>query len=164
VSEAVVRDARNEDAQEFVRAYEAAWDAGLAELAGQRLDELVPFEARVDSFRAGLAQVSDDARVLVAESGGKIVGMATCRREGRTCELVALYVVPSAWGTGVAKDLHDAALAAMRARGAESALLWVVADNRRARRFYEREGWRVDGTTRTSELGPPEVRYTLELV
>jgi len=154
-----VREAEAEDAAAFVGAYEAAWDAMAAPLVAKRLADFVSFDDRVESFRAGLAQRSDDSRILVAERDGKIVGVATCVRDGETCELRSLYVVPDAWGTGVAKPLMDVGLDAMRERGAREATLWVVEANTRARRFYEREGWTPDGGTRMSELGPPEVRY-----
>jgi GNAT superfamily N-acetyltransferase len=163
VTNVVVRDARDDDAEAFVRVYEASWDAGLADLAGARLETLVPFETRLESFRAGLAQAGPDARILVAERDGEIVGIATCRCADARCELRALYVVPAAWGSGVAVPLMHGALTAMRERGAQGAFLWVVEANGRARRFYEREGWAEDGTTRVTELGPSEVRYVLEL-
>jgi GNAT superfamily N-acetyltransferase len=158
-SELAVRDAEPEDAEGFVRAYEVSWDAMAAPLVGKTLGELASLESRLDSFRSGIEQRSDDARILVAECAGTIVGVATCVRDGATCELRSLYVVPEAWGTGVARQLMEAALAAMRGRGAGEATLWVVDANARARRFYEREGWRLDGETRTSPLGPREVRY-----
>jgi hypothetical protein len=47
-------------------------------------------------------------------------------------------------------------------RGYPSATLWVLEDNLRARRFYEREGWILDGGRRDEAfLGVtvPEVRY-----
>jgi RimJ/RimL family protein N-acetyltransferase len=59
-----------------------------------------------------------------------------------------------------------AALGALRASGFATASLWVLEDNPRARRFYEREGWRHDGAKREEEfLGVPisEVRYRIEL-
>jgi GNAT superfamily N-acetyltransferase len=154
-----VRDARPEDGEAFVRAYELSWDAMAAPLVGKALSDFVSFEDRLESFRAALAQRSDDARVLVAECNGPIVGVATCVRDGSTSELRSLYVVPDAWGTGVAHGLLDTALDAMRERGAAEATLWVVEENARARRFYEREGWTLDGETRASQLGPREVRY-----
>ncbi|TMD25492.1 MAG: GNAT family N-acetyltransferase, partial [Chloroflexi bacterium] len=46
------------------------------------------------------------------------------------------------------------------------AILWVFAANDRARRFYERAGWRLDGGTRTWEASGaalPVVRYRLDL-
>ena len=158
----VIRQARLDDAEGFVRAHEAAWDAvGVVE---KRLGELVSFEDRVAMFEASLAKVSHDARAWVAERSEEIVGLAVCRREGaEAIELRDLYVVPSAWGSGVAKALMDTALEAMREAGVREALLWVGEENSRARRFYEREGWTADGASRASQLGPIEVRYRLAL-
>jgi len=158
-----VRDARAEDAEAFVRAYELAWDAMAAPVIGKGLAEFASFESRLESFRAGLAEASPDARILVAEEGDSIVGVATCRRDGESCELRALYVVPDSWGTGVAQRLLESVLDAMRDRGAGEAVLWVVEANGRARRFYEREGWMLDGEKRVSPLGPQEVRYRRSL-
>jgi GNAT superfamily N-acetyltransferase len=163
VTETSIRDAREDDAEQFVRAYELSWDATLADIAGAKLDTFVPFETRIESFRAGLREASPDARILVAERAGQIVGLATFRCEGETSELRALYVVPGAWGTGIAAQLMRAALSAMRERGAQEAFLWVVEENGRARRFYEREGWIADGELRDSSMGAREVRYGLEL-
>jgi GNAT superfamily N-acetyltransferase len=52
-----------------------------------------------------------------------------------------LYVVPSAWGTGVGVALLRAALEAVQQAGHRSVWLVVVDRQTRARRFYEREGF-----------------------
>ena len=42
------------------------------------------------------------------------------------------------------------------------ARLWVIAENTRARRFYEHNGWRCDGNQRDRNIGDGlirEVRY-----
>ena len=154
----IVREARREDAEGFVRAHESSWDAvGLVE---QRLGELVSFDERLGIYEAGVEKVSEDAQVWVAEREGTIVGLAVCSRAAGTVELRDLYVVPEAWGSGVANALHTTVLEWMRPR-ADEAILWVGEGNARARRFYEREGWRADGETRESPLGPRELRYRL---
>jgi RimJ/RimL family protein N-acetyltransferase len=159
-----VREARSDDVEAAVRAYESSWDAALAPLLGRRLDDLVPFDERVASFHQGLGKTSADAKVWVAELDGEIVGVAVyARADAETGELRALYVVPEAWGTGAAQELMSTALAAMRAGGQRQAILWVVEENARARRFYEREGWSPDGVTRETPLGPSEARYGLAL-
>lgn len=158
----VLRRALAPDAEGFVRAYESAWNATASALVGRTLEELMPFDARAEQYRAGIEEASDDAQAWVAERSGEIVGVAVCRREGETVELRALYVVPEAWGSGVAARLMDAALGAVRG-DAREAFLWVVEENVRARRFYEREGWSADGETRPSALGPTELRYRLLL-
>lgn len=155
----MVRPARLEDGEAFTRAHEAAWDAALAPIAGRRLNELVPFEERVQRFRDGLAKTGTDASVLVAESEGEVVGEGV--RVGS--ELRDLYVVPEAWGTCASRALMDEVLAEIRASGATEATLWVVEANARARRFYEREGWEPTGETRATPLGPVELQYELQL-
>ena len=98
-------------------------------------------------------------RVFVAEREGLLVGLAGVD----ACWLNGLYVVPDEWGTGVAGALHDHALAAMN--GCAVAHLWVLEENHRARRFYERRGWRPSGETRVVEYPPHplDVGYSLVL-
>jgi GNAT superfamily N-acetyltransferase len=156
----IVREATRDDGPGFVRAHELSWDAvGLVE---QRLGDVVSFDERLKMFDAGIDQVSDRAQVWVAERAGTIVGLAVCTCEAATGELRDLYVVPEEWGTGVAAALHNTALEWMRNRAAK-AILWVGEANARARRFYERQGWKADGETRDSPLGPRELRYRLTL-
>jgi GNAT superfamily N-acetyltransferase len=52
-----------------------------------------------------------------------------------------LFVVRAHWGTGLAATLHAAAVQEATARGFTSMRLFTPADQGRARRFYEREGW-----------------------
>lgn len=79
--------------------------------------------------------------------------------------LEAIYVRPSSWGSGLAVELHDAAVAELRGRGVVRARLWVLEENARARRFYERLGWRPDGTSRVVEFppNPIDLGYAREL-
>jgi len=59
-------------------------------------------------------------------------------------ELHALYAHPSAWGTGAGRALTGAALDALRADGCDEAVVWVLDDNRRGRRFYELAGFTLE--------------------
>ncbi|MCR3747730.1 GNAT family N-acetyltransferase [Lentzea californiensis] len=68
-------------------------------------------------------------------------------------ELFALYVLPSAWGTPLGYELARAALGAE-----QDVVLWVFDENPRARRFYERLGFRADGTVKTETIGGAELR------
>ena len=43
-------------------------------------------------------------------------------------------------------------------RGYVDAILWVLADNPRARAFYEREGWALDGGEKTDQFLGVDVR------
>jgi GNAT superfamily N-acetyltransferase len=54
-----------------------------------------------------------------------------------------LFVLPEWWGRGVGPCLHERAIAEMQARGFTRARLFTPSEHRRARRFYERRGWRA---------------------
>jgi GNAT superfamily N-acetyltransferase len=94
-----------------------------------------------------------------------VVAFASCgesREAAGEGELYAIYAIPEVWGDGPGPALLAAALDALRAGGFATASLWVLEDNPRARRFYEREGWTPDGRRREEEvLGVPinEVGY-----
>lgn len=79
--------------------------------------------------------------------------------------LDGLYVLPDRWGSGTAQSLHGEAVERLCDLGCRSARLWVLERNDRARRFYERRGWRADGRTRVVPFPPRplDVGYTLEL-
>lgn len=76
-------------------------------------------------------------RLFVAEEAGSAVGYAAAR-PGR---IEALYVVPEQWGTGVADVLYERVAEVAGSK----ATLWVLHDNVRGRRFWERRGWRATG-------------------
>jgi GrpB-like predicted nucleotidyltransferase (UPF0157 family)/ribosomal protein S18 acetylase RimI-like enzyme len=56
-----------------------------------------------------------------------------------------LFVAPAFWGTGLARTLHTRAIEAARERGFTTMRLFTPTGQARARRFYEREGWTVNG-------------------
>lgn len=62
-------------------------------------------------------------------------------------EVGALYVEPAFARLGVGAALLAGAEAAARDQGRGQMKLWVLADNPRARSFYEAQGYRADGAT-----------------
>jgi ribosomal protein S18 acetylase RimI-like enzyme len=84
---------------------------------------------------------------FIAERDGDAVGFVTCgpSDDGASGEVFAIYLEPAVVGSGVGRALMDHALASLRARGCADALLWVLEENARARAFYERGGWSLDG-------------------
>ncbi len=56
-----------------------------------------------------------------------------------------LFLAPDFWGAGLARTLHTRALRAARGRGFTAMRLFTPTGQARARRFYEREGWTVNG-------------------
>lgn len=102
-----------------------------AAVAGE-LDELwVPV---LDGEVVGFAHVGRELLEAVPEAGPMTAGF------GERGELHGLYLHPSVWGTGVASALIEHCHGRL-ATCFDEAVLWVIAANERARRFYERSGW-----------------------
>ena len=82
-------------------------------------------------------------------------------QQGQVAELYALYVHPAWWSTGTGRALMDRVLDTASAAGFLSVRLWVLRDNSRARRFYERAGFAPDGASHTLDGlgGVTEIRY-----
>jgi GNAT superfamily N-acetyltransferase len=108
------------------------------------------YEPELEHTRAVLAD--PDYHCVVAEARGRILGQVTVVPAARAARPVAepelghlrnLYVDRSQWGSGLATALMEAALEDARARGFRELRLFVAERQERARRFYEREGWRA---------------------
>jgi GNAT superfamily N-acetyltransferase len=124
--------------------YEIQRDASLAALAHIFPPDRYPYPH--DDVRRRWQEFP--GTVLVAERAGLPLGIAAVD----DCFLHGLYVVPQEWGSGIAVELHDAAVAA--AHGCTELRLWVLEHNARARRFYESHGWRPSGDTRVVSFPP----------
>ncbi|MFF7971518.1 GNAT family N-acetyltransferase [Streptomyces sp. NPDC007905] len=107
---------------------------------------------------------------LVAERDGEVVGWAAHGpyRDGEVrtgdAELYAIYVDPVHLGGGIGRALL--AESVERCSRYPRMFLWVLKENRRARLFYERAGFRADGTEEPFDVDGvpvPEVRYARAL-
>ncbi len=95
----------------------------------------INFDARVDWWRARWRdELVPAAQIVVAEQEGALVGFVTIDGTGYLDQLV---VSPAQWGTDVSRTLVDEA----KWLSPEGVTLKVNADNFRAIRFYERNGF-----------------------
>ena len=167
----VVRDARPGDEQAIARVHTVTWQAAYAHVFPEEALAAIDVAAREEMWRAAIEEPPPRSATFVAERNGDVVGFAgvgAARDEdvpgaGR---VYAIYVAPQAWGTGAGAALMARAEDALRQLGFEEAILWVLDDNPRARRFYERSGWVLDGAEQHEEFFGQtirEVRYRRDL-
>lgn len=79
-------------------------------------------------------------------------------------ELTGLYLDPDYIGKGFGKLTMDWIKREISARGYKTISLWVLDQNDRAKSFYEKSGFKADGSTKESGLGnTKEERYICEL-
>jgi GNAT superfamily N-acetyltransferase len=182
-----VRDAVARDSPAIEAVRRASWRAAYTGLIGQpyldRATAAIPGPPRLAPWRRTLVAVPDDGRAVVgyasfgperavhvlsltpAAPPGNLPRFTDAGRTGLIGEVYAMYVDPAHWSTGTGRSLMAAAVAALTEAGYQRAVLWVLAGNDRARRFYAAGGWQPDGTdNRLLALGGViEVRYTRAL-
>lgn len=156
MAEPAVRAATPADAEAIAEVHVASWQAAYRQAVPLAVLDAMTAADRLPAWQWRLAAPpSRGAHVLVAEANGAVVGFAGTQvheHDSDVGELLQLYLHPGAFGTGVAQALHDEVLERFRSEGLREAVLDVEVDNRRARRFYERNGWRpIEGSEKDVE-------------
>ena len=163
-----VRKATPADAAGIADVQERGWQAAYRHVfPAEELDRggfihADRWSERIDRPPAGWS-------TFVAERDGTVVGFTSVgpsRDETGIGELYAIYVDPEQWSTGTGRALIEQAEEQLRT-GYGEVTLWVLEDNPRARRFYERAGWAPDRVTKSDVrwgVRAPEVRYRKVLV
>ena len=100
---------------------------------------------RIEAANRGRQHQAD---LVAVDDGGVFAFVAW---DATTGEIQTLYTHPRAKGRGAGRALLDRALDALRAAGHTEAWLNTEERNERARRFYERHGWRQEGPARVRD-------------
>ncbi|HMD19278.1 MAG TPA: GNAT family N-acetyltransferase [Alloacidobacterium sp.] len=162
----LLRPAEPDDAIHVARVHIRSWQVAYRTLLPEDfLNQLRP-EDRAQRYDFA----SHDPQkpwTIVAVEDGLIRGFATTSPSRdpdlpNHGELCGFYVDPEQWGRGIGLDLMSAARARLFGLGFENALLWVLANNVRAERFYQIDRWVPDGLHRTASMWGitvNEIRY-----
>lgn len=124
--------------EDDVEAIATLWHAGWLDGHLGHVPESLPRHRQLDDFRRRVPPRIPGTTVAVIDSA--VVGFVTVHDD----EVEQIYVAEKARGTGVADALLRYAEQVIAARYGV-AWLAVVDGNARARRFYERNGWRDAG-------------------
>ena len=170
-AEALVRSPEITDAREIARAKNDSWRVGSRGLLRKSildgLDDARSTKQWVQWLRDGYENAGLRAEVRVTtDAARQVVGVSAFGadrdrpNDANRGELWVLYIAPSHWGCGYGYALLRDAEDALAATGRRDLTLWVLDGNARARRFYERAGWRDDdGMKPFGDSGLYEVRY-----
>lgn len=150
-----IRNGKLEDMKQAGRIMALSFRSAFASFVSpQTLDAC----AREDACAALLEGVFQEGKMhfLMGDESGMLVWEQT--EEG--AQIVAIHSLPESWGSGLG---HAMLAEALKQIGHQRVFLWAFQENIRARRFYEKHGFRWDGALRVSEFdGAQEVRYVKE--
>jgi GNAT superfamily N-acetyltransferase len=164
----VVRPARPEDAEAVASVHVLTWQKVYrGHMPDDLLDNLSVAEWAEKRREWIVRPMRPGQYVFVAELEGEVVAFAAfgptrdheddagCPSAG---EIYAIYAHPDRWGAGAGRALLEVALETLRKDGHGEVSLWVLDANERARRFYERAGFVLDGGEKTELFGGRPLR------
>lgn len=123
--------------------YEESWRRQLRVLPAERRPWIAEIQGRAVAFVAAGPSRDDDAERYVAE-------------------VYDIFVDPDCWDRGIGRTLLKHVERDLRQRGYAEITLWCHAGNEKARAFYEKAGWKPDGTSKTHSMAgveTEEIRY-----
>lgn len=137
-----MRRARPADAAEIAEVHDCAWrEAYRGIIPGRELEKMI---ARRGPrwWRSAILRGTSIAVVDFDESVAGYVSYGRNRlpRLETSGEIFELYLAPEFQGLGFGRKLFSAAIRDLTAHGFEECVVWALADNVRALRFYEQMG------------------------
>ncbi len=156
-----IRRAEISDASEIARIHVETWRIAYAEIVPSSYLARMSKEGRARSWEHKLSDANEEVRVA-ALADGSIAGWISFgpsrdKDDKETGEVYAIYVDQSHWGQGTGRTLLTDAILHLGRKGYSSVSLWVLEENRRAKRFYEKAGFGLDGATKSIEIDGSEL-------
>lgn len=140
-----IRPARPEDAKQIAHAHDVSWRHAYSGMLPHRaLEKMIRRRGEAWWQRA----ISRSTIILVAEIGDQIAGYATLgpnRVEALSSEgeIYEIYLRPEYQGVGLGSRLFLGARRELQRHTLKGTVVWVLADNDNAIRFYENAGGRA---------------------
>ncbi|WP_024287837.1 GNAT family N-acetyltransferase [Cellulomonas sp. KRMCY2] len=161
-----IRPATVDDAEAIAQVHVASWRQAYTGVVAEDYLAGLDVTSRAAWWREHLGGATRGLRVWVAQDEGRVVGFSSLGpsidedAERNTLQIYTIYLEPTFWGHGVARELMRTVLSSVP--DGAPVTLWVLAANERARHFYRRNGFTADGVERLEEIGGErhrEVRY-----
>ena len=156
-SNVAVRDAQPHDASDIGRAHAGAWSKAYSNLFDVEFLQSAVRERQKRWTPSLLDELTrDGSRLLVVTVADRVAGFAhvgVASDAPAAGELFGFYLHPEHWGTSAAVRLHEGVVAVLAECGVQQAHLWTHEGAKRARRFYQRNGWIESRATRSEDFG-----------
>ena len=151
---------QNDNPLEISNIYESSWKCAYKDIISQEYLDSIPTGRWANSIN----KVGMNNLILI--ENGMIIGTASfCKSRWKTYndygEIVSIYFLPDYIGKGYGRLLLNKCIDKLKQCGFSKVLLWVLEDNHRARKFYEKSGFICSEIFMNDNIGGKDVREVL---
>ncbi len=148
---------QNDDRFAISRIYEESWKFAYKDIIPQSYLASIP----AGGWASNLDKEGMNTLVLIEND--TFIGTASyCKSRFPDFdgfgEIVSIYLLPKYMGKGYGKCLLDAVVRELECLGFQDIFLWVLEDNLRARKFYEKAGFIPGQNYLDDNIGGKELR------
>lgn len=161
-----IRYASVEDAAVLGKIHSASWKKAYKNIIPDDILNNITPEKRTLDFKKALSKGFEEDALIFNEDHLPLGLICFGKSRDKDLdsshgEIWGIYLLPEYWNQGVGSKLIHWGISELRRRNYKKAVLWVLEDNIIGRRFYEKNGFIFDGTSKEIIIGKPliELRY-----
>ena len=153
------------EAYEYAACHIACWQAAYRGIMTDEYLDNMSAEKMAEDTRQALSNPGV-YRFYCVELDRKMIGrlvVSKSRDEDKpdAGEIAAMYLAGEYWDKGYGRKMMDFSIKEIKKMGYDEAFLWVLEENSRARKFYEKCGFEFDGAKKETNIDKPlaHMRY-----
>ncbi|WP_035289166.1 GNAT family N-acetyltransferase [Clostridium sp. KNHs214] len=164
-----VRYADVDDAKILGQIHSESWKVAYKGVVPDEVLNNITAEKRQKYFEKALTEGwEEDAIIFKDNKAVGLICIGKCRdadKEEFWGEIWGIYLLPEYWNMGIGFELINWGLNELKRRNYKKIALWVLEGNLNARNFYEKMGFKHDGTIKKITIGKTlnEYRYVISI-
>ena len=161
-----IRYANIKDARTLGEIHSKSWKVAYKGIVPDEILKNITVEKRQVYFEKALTENwEEDAIIFKDNDAVGLICIGKCRDADKTDafgEIWGIYLLPEYWNMGIGYELINWGVNELKKRNYSKVTLWVLEENTNARNFYEKVGFKHDGTVKEITIGKKLVEYRYE--
>jgi len=138
----IAKDERDSRSASYI--YAMSWKSAYKGILSEKVLEDIPLDRWVDAFNGNYQTRRFEVAIMNIDGediGAGAYGLSRDYHDPAIGEITSMYFLDAVWGKGYAESLMHFMLGRLKETGCSKVHVWVLKDNRRAQRFYEKCGF-----------------------
>lgn len=156
------------DAKVLGKIHSESWKIAYKGIVPDFVLDNITADKRERYFEKALSEnLEEDTLIFVDDKAVGLMTIGKCRdndRDNTYGEIWGIYLLPEYWNRGIGSYYINWGINELKNRNYKKITLWVLEDNLNSRKFYERMGFKHDGTVKEIDFGKKLNEFRYEMV